>query len=294
MAPFDSLAQARPIALAASLLTLAAVGCVSLSEQAKTDPFRDKEKKKAESSLLDRLPWAGKKTEEVVPYPNPVKIAATWTPDTLIQTGRTPTRGFGGRVFFYDEKTRPVPVEGTLIVHGFDDSADTPEKSVKRFEFTPEQFTRHFAQTDLGASYSVWIPWDAVGGPQRRIALVASFQPAEGNIVQGVPATFVLPGSTVEADKERIAAMFSPDYRRHRAATESGSTRTSGLTTTTIRRRGAAPSVDVTKPGIIIPTTRPQKSMLAEQPTPSFDLEMPKQRSRPTVLPASANMPIRK
>ena len=82
-------------------------------------------------------------------------------------------RGFGGRFFFYDEKSRPVPVDGTLIVHGFDDTADTPEDRVKRFEFTPEQFTRHFSQTDLGASYSVWVPWDAIGGDQRRISLVA-------------------------------------------------------------------------------------------------------------------------
>ncbi len=80
-------------------------------------------------------------------------------------------------------------------------SQTEPEGSVKRFEFTPEQFTRHFSQTDLGASYSVWIPWDAIGGEQRRISLVASFKTVEGKLVQGIPATILLPGSSTEADR---------------------------------------------------------------------------------------------
>ena len=171
---------------AASLLIFGPVGCASMSDKTASN----------NKSLLDRMPWSSSKNEVPEPYPNPVKLAATWTPDTLVQTGRTPTRGFGGRLFFYDEKSRPVPVDGSLIVHGFDDHADDPKNSVKRFEFTPEQFTRHFSQTDLGASYSVWIPWDAIGGDQRRISLVASFKTAEGKTVQGIPATIVLPGRT--------------------------------------------------------------------------------------------------
>ena len=87
----------------------------------------------------------------------------------MVETGRTPTRGFGGRVLFYDEKSRPVPVEGSLMVHGFDDSSEDPEEGVNRFAFTSEQFTRHFSQSDLGASYSIWIPWDAIGGDQKRV-----------------------------------------------------------------------------------------------------------------------------
>ena len=152
-------------------------GCATWS---KRDTAKPKDHETA--SLLNRLPWrgGGKADEEPQPYPQPVKMAATWTPDTLVQTGRTPTRGFGGRVFFYNEKSQPVPVDGTLIVHGFDDSNKTDQRQLKRFEFTPEQFTRHFSQSDLGASYSVWIPWDAVGGDQQRISLVASFKPSKG------------------------------------------------------------------------------------------------------------------
>ena len=245
------------------------------------------------------MPWASKKEEAPVPYPNPVKIAATWTPDSLVQSGRTPTRGFGGRIFFYDERSRPVPVEGSLIVHGFDDLAESPEKRVKRFEFTPEQFTRHFSQTDLGASYSVWIPWDAVGGEQRRITLVASFKTAEGKMVQGLPAALVLPGRTTEDAEAATIAKFSPQYREYLEATQSGATRSSGLTTTTIPRRSSIRSNQPAiagKPGITIPTLRDSESkMAAAKPTPSADLEMAKKPGRRSaVMPVSAQGPLRR
>jgi hypothetical protein len=277
-------------AAAASILALTPLGCTTLS---------DKSAKSEKKSLMDRMPWASSKDEAPEPYPNPVKIAATWTPDSLVQSGRTPTRGFGGRIFFYDERSRPVPVEGTLIVHGFDDQADSAESRVKRFEFTPEQFTRHFSQTDLGASYSVWIPWDAVGGEQRRISLVASFKTAEAKMVQGLPATLVLPGPAAKDAEATAVAKFSPQYREYLEATESGATRTSGLTTTTIPRRSAIRSkhpAEATKPGITIPTLQDPGTRIASgEATPSADLEMVKKASRGSaVMPASAEMPYRR
>lgn len=206
---------------------------------------------KKDRSLRDRLPFLGKdKDEKPEPYPNPVKVAATWTPDTLIQSGRTPTRGFGGRLFFYDESSRPVPVEGTLVVHGFDDSAIDEEADVKRFEFTPEQFTRHFSQSDLGASYSVWIPWDAVGGLQRKISLVPSFKTMEGKLVQGLASTVLLPGSSTETAEEKLTAKYAPQFREYQQAMASGKT-TGRMTTTTIARRNnprAGVSTEISNP----------------------------------------------
>lgn len=137
----------------------------------------------------------GKKDKEPEPYPNPVKMAATWSPDTLTQPGKTPTRGFGGRIFFYNEKSQPVPVEGELIVVAYEETG-CPDQAprARQFGFTKEQFTKHFSQSDLGASYSVWLPWDADGGMGQRITLVASFKPAEGNQIQGSPTVVMLPG----------------------------------------------------------------------------------------------------
>jgi hypothetical protein len=188
-------------------------------------------------TLRERLPLIGKKKDEKPePYPNPVKMVTTWTPDTLIQSGRTPTRGFGGRVYFYDEKSKAVPVEGTLVVHGFDDTAEEGKQTARRFEFTPEQFTEHFSQSDLGASYSIWIPWDAVGGAQRKISLVPSFRTTEGKLVQDIAATVSLPGFTAEDHDEALVKKFAPQYQEYRDAVASGVS-SDKMTTTTIARR---------------------------------------------------------
>ncbi len=172
------------------------------------------------------LPWTKDRAPD--PYPNPARMATTWTPDTLLQSGRTPTRGFGGRLFFYDEKTRAVPVEGELTVHAFSEPTDGSQGEVKRYVFTAEQFTSHFSQTDLGASYSIWIPWDAIGGNQQRITLVPSFKSASGKIVQGEQAIVGLPGK--RTDTENIAKTPSP-AQAMLAKQEFGK---SGLVTTTI------------------------------------------------------------
>ncbi len=266
------------------LVSIGSVGCTTFKDNQKVE--------KSNKSLFDRLPFMGKKgNEPPTPYPNPVKIAATWTPDTLVQTGRTPTRGFGGRVFFYDEKSRAVPVEGTLIVHGFDDTVESAEKGTKRFEFTPEQFTRHYSQTDLGASYSVWIPWDAVGGEQQRVSLVTSFKTAEGKLIQGVPATVQLPGTKVQETDDQELARLSPQYRQFREAAD-GAAPKSGLTTTTIARR-QVPAPRTGAPGINVPSRSgsPTQMIASGGDTPSIDIPMMKKSSTQWVRPASATMP---
>lgn len=182
-----------------------------------------------------KFPWS-KKGDVPEPYPNPVRMAVTWAPDTIMQTGRTPTRGFGGRIFFYDEKTHAVPVEGDLMVHAFAELPDGGVGEVKRYQFTAEQFTKHFSQTDLGASYSIWIPWDAAGGEQMRISLVPTFKSKSGKLVQGETALVGLPGK--RSKDEAIAKRFDPTEKllAERANAQSG------LTTTTIPvRKGFQP-----------------------------------------------------
>ena len=242
-------------------------------------------------SFLDHIPWVGRddESDSPEPYPNPVKLAATWTPDTLVQVGRTPTRGFGGRVFFYNEKSQPVPVEGTLTVHGFDDNSDSPETGVKRFVFTPEQLTRHYGQTDLGASYSIWLPWDAVGGEQRRISLVTSFQAASGSTIQGIPATMALPGKNSNSQSSEDVAQLSPQYRNYLAATRSDAMPQSGLTTTTIRRNSSVRKSVENSPAINIPRQSQRAPVVAgvKKSSTLKPKSSPEERLRPTFLPAS-------
>jgi len=240
-----------------------------------------------EKNFWNRLPFVGdRENDQPVAYPNPVKMAATWSSDTLTQSGRTPTRGFGGRLFFFDEKSHAVPVDGTLVVHGFDERGKEKE-SVKRFEFTPEQFTKHYSQSDLGASYSVWIPWDAIGGNQKEIALVASFVTAEGKTVQSSPTKVILPGVAEDPEK-RLQARMSPDYHAWKLASANVRPPRSGLTTTTIQRA---------KPGWRrdgFPQETSGSLIAGATSARSADVKMNRTPSRSLILPASATLPSKR
>lgn len=184
-----------------------------------------------------KMPWNKKK--EPKPYPNPVKMAVTWTPDILVQPGRTPTRGFGGRVYFYNDRSQAVPVEGELTIHGFDEALATNRQSdgVKRFRFTAEQFTTHFSETDLGASYSIWIPWDAAGGDQKKLSLMSTFKTSGGKVVQSEAAMVLLPGRKVDhiaAQRAKHVPVRQVGHFVGDSGTNQGLNASSAMQTTTI------------------------------------------------------------
>ena len=139
-----------------------------------------------------------------------------WSPDVLTLTGKPPTRGFGGRVFFYNDRTQAIPVEGDLVVHGYRGDPMLGEseqvQADKTFRFTAEQLTGHFSPSELGASYSVWIPWDAADGLRQEITLIPTFKGLDGQIVQGAPAKLFLPGRSIDSAAKHNAESKSPDY----------------------------------------------------------------------------------
>jgi hypothetical protein len=138
-------------------------------------------------------------------YGEPERIVAIWTPDVLQVAGKPPTRGFGGRIYFYNNRKETIPVDGKLLVYGFDDTDHERGSTVpdKRFAFTPEQFTQHFSETDLGASYSVWIPWDSGDRTHKAVSLVPVFTSASGQIVRGQPSLNALAGRKPEHLKRK-------------------------------------------------------------------------------------------
>ena len=145
-------------------------------------------------------------------YQAPARLISIWSDAMYTQPGQPPTRGFGGRLYFYSAKEKTIPVEGQLVVYGYDDSADgTPAKSPSRkFAFTPEQFTQHYSPTELGASYSVWIPWDAMGGVRKSITLLPVFTATNGQVVMGEQSINVLAGKAPENVEPTRQGVFSP------------------------------------------------------------------------------------
>src|SRR5262245_42363586 len=158
------------------------------------------------------IPWSAEARLKKSDFETPTHMVAVWTPDILTQTGKPPTRGVGGRLYFYNDKNQAVPVEGQLIVYGYDESQPTHPQGDpdRKYAFTPEQFNSHYSATDLGASYSIWIPWDPSGGDQKSISLVPVFTATSGQIVMGQQARNVLPGkkSVQYSDTQPASALL--------------------------------------------------------------------------------------
>ena len=174
-------------------MAFSTIGCETLT----TDSAASKKKKKDSS-------WFSFKKKE---YQVPQSMTVTWSHDILTLPGKQATRGFGGRFYFYNEKSQAIPVDGDLVVYGFDDTnkqhtTEDLSQATKRFRFTAEQFTTHFSEGELGASYSVWIPWDEAYGTPRKIMLIPTFLTKDGKMVRGSAANLNLPGTSTSDPNE--------------------------------------------------------------------------------------------
>ena len=146
----------------------------------------------AELDLHGKLPWT-----QTAPPPLPERILPMWTDTIFYQPGQPGVRGFGGRIFFYGEKDQdPIKVDGSLTVYAFDADENHPDDPTpkKQFVFTADQLAKHYSKCKLGHSYSVWLPWDEVGGQTTQISLVVRFEGRNGGIVISDPSTKRLPG----------------------------------------------------------------------------------------------------
>lgn len=238
----------RAITLLALLTTTMSFGCASFTSKSESTT------KKKEKS------WFSFTKKE---YQIPQAINVTWTHDVYTIPGKTPTRGFGGRFYFYNEKSQAIPVDGELLVYGFDDTHGTADynnlnAAAKRFKFTAEQLTNHFDEGQLGASYSVWIPWDAAPGDQKKIMLIPTFLAKDGRLVRGSAATLLLPGRTNSTPENQSTTILqvSGSGGQHAsqaiAATPLGAPQPHpGITTINMPRRGAATQTNSMSPDLL-------------------------------------------
>ena len=136
------------------------------------------------------------KKEESVP----VTMAAIWKDSVMENPTSASMKGFGGRLYFYDQDNNAVKADGELIVYGFDDSVkgkdDSKRKADVKFVFKQDEFQSHFSESGLGASYSVWLPFEAVGGFRKSVTLIPMFKTADGRLLKSGQSINVLPGKT--------------------------------------------------------------------------------------------------
>ena len=135
----------------------------------------------------------------------PQRLVVLWADDVMGQTGKPSTRGFGGRLYFYNADDKPIPVEGQLTIYAYDDTI--PKKGSQRnpdrkFVFTAEQFQSHFSESQIGPSYSIWVPWEDIDGPRRDISLVPVFISSSGKVIMGPQTINVLAARTPEGESK--------------------------------------------------------------------------------------------
>lgn len=200
----------RKVARGVALLLLVLVACTGCSTG----------KSKWKFAKLHRPEFLG--GEPVVPDPEvPSRLVATWTDTVLNKVGQPSQRGFGGRLIFFKEDSQdPVRVDGQLVIYAFDETDRAPHETQpsRRYIFPREEFARHESPSKVGASYSVWLPWDDVGGPQKKISLIARFEPEGGAILLGEQTRHLLPG--VSQPEQQLAAEAAPPAIQRASYTE--------------------------------------------------------------------------
>ncbi len=204
----DQLKPLFSICLCSTLILSSLVGCQSVNKETLTDTLFP--------------PLTGSKKEPDIEFGVPAKMAVIWRETAMSNPLGPGTRGFGGRVYFYDAQSDPVRVDGELIVYAFDDSTPASDMDSRvpdrKYVFRRSELQKHYSETDIGHSYSVWVPWDKVGGFRKTIALLPMFKPAKGSIVKSDQSIVLLPGKVpedVNAQKaESPAAKYANSIRQ--------------------------------------------------------------------------------
>ena len=132
----------------------------------------------------------------------PIRMVGTWTDTVLSQAGQKSQRGFGGRILFYEkEGKKPILVDGQLVVYAFDETGRdaTDNKPTRRYVFPADQMPLHMSKSELGASYSFWLPWDEAGGVRTEVSLICRFEPKGGAVVTSEQTKHLLPGAAPPA-----------------------------------------------------------------------------------------------
>lgn len=135
----------------------------------------------------------------------PSRVVAMWVDTVRYTQGQAPTRGFGGRVMFYQTgEEKPVKVDGDLVVYAFDeeDRKPTDPRPTRKYVFPADQLDAYYSESKIGHSYSLFVPWDEVGGYRKEISLIVRFQPKLAPVVISEQTHHILPGKPVPEEMQ--------------------------------------------------------------------------------------------
>ncbi|WDQ15710.1 hypothetical protein [Rhodopirellula sp. P2] len=194
----------------------------------------------------DRPSWSKKLFEKEAEAVVPTRMMVMWADTVLHQPQKPGVRGFGARIYFYNEQDPdPVKVDGGLAVYAFDADDLNPNsaKPKRKFVFTADQFAEHMSNTSMGISYSVWCPWDEVGGFNEQLSLIVRFEGRSGGVVISDSTVKLLPGLNRPSASSKVASEQADGGTQ-----ASGSTDLKSLTQLATFRRQAAEAATTQPP----------------------------------------------
>ncbi len=138
-------------------------------------------------------------TTALKPAGPPATAVAVWEPAVRHADAAPTQRGFGGRVYFYDqEQKKTVKIDGSVVVYAFDEGVQKPSDvtPARSYYFAKDDVKKLHSKSKLGHSYNFWVPWDTAGteGEVKKISLIVRYVPEKGASVASSPAVAYLPG----------------------------------------------------------------------------------------------------
>jgi hypothetical protein len=193
----------------------------------------------AKFDLRKNIPWGPGADGRIE---QPLRVEAAWVDTVLTRAEEKPTRGFGGRLYFFgpNNSQEPVKVDGTLVVYVFNEANRDPANVVpdRKVVYPVKQFETLYSKSKLGHSYSVWVPWDEAGGPRTEISLIARFIPKKGAVITSEQMRVLLPGTDPLVNVRNVNS--SPDPVQVTGSVASGDSGGGGVQLASFQQPGAA------------------------------------------------------
>ena len=139
---------------------------------------------------------------------NPViEVMALWEPAEGNGVEGLPSRGFAGQVLFFTPgHPQSVKVDGDICIYVFDDFGNEQEraKPIHQFTFDAGSWNTFVRESDLGASYQLFVPYTRPGQWQASCSVRVRYTPRDGgNPVYSKMATVALPGRPRKATQQK-------------------------------------------------------------------------------------------
>ena len=153
---------------------------------------------KDRNSLSDRTSQLGSKSARQDSADNSTtasRMAVIWKENTIKVPGKPAVRGFAGRIYFYDSKDQLAKVDGELSVYAYDDSDNYGgDVADREYIFPPDKIGEFYRPSELGHSYSIWLPWGPKEGLRKSVTLIPLFRTADQRVIEGTPTRLSLSG----------------------------------------------------------------------------------------------------